>query len=150
MIRESVTAALVEAMKAKESDRVAALRLIQAAIKNRDIEARSGGAPADDDALVIEVLQKMAKQRRESIDLYEKGGRPELAAREAGELAIIEGFLPRQLDEAEARAAIADIIAATGASSVRDMGAVMARVKAELAGRLDMALASRLVKDALS
>ncbi|MFQ3665343.1 MAG: GatB/YqeY domain-containing protein [Sphingomonadaceae bacterium] len=150
MIRESVTAALVEAMKAKESDRVAALRLIQAAIKNRDIEARSGGAPADDDALVIEVLQKMAKQRRESIDLYEKGGRPELAAREAGELAIIEGFLPRQLDEAEARAAITDIIAATGASSVRDMGAVMARVKAELAGRLDMALASRLVKDALS
>ncbi|MFQ3596441.1 MAG: GatB/YqeY domain-containing protein [Sphingomonadaceae bacterium] len=150
MIRESVTAALVEAMKAKESDRVAALRLIQAAIKNRDIEARSGGAPADDDALIIEVLQKMAKQRRESIDLYEKGGRPELAAREAGELAIIEGFLPRQLDEAEARAAIADIIAATGASSVRDMGAVMARVKAELAGRLDMALASRLVKDALS
>jgi uncharacterized protein YqeY len=150
MIRDEIAAAQVAAMKARDSARVAALRLIQAALKNRDIEARTGGAPADDDALVIEVLQKMAKQRRESIEMFTAGGRSELAAAEAAELAVIESFLPRQLGEAEARAEIAKLVAEAGATSARDMGAVMALVKARLSGQVDMALASRLVKAALA
>jgi uncharacterized protein YqeY len=150
MIRDDIKAALVEAMKAKDAPRVAALRLVQAALKNRDIEARSGGAPADDDALVIEVLRKMAKQRRESMAMFEAGGRQELAAAEAGELAVIESFLPARMEAAEAEAAIRAIIAETGASSIKDMGRVMAEVKARLAGRIDPAEASALVRAALA
>lgn len=150
MIRDDIKAALVQAMKAKDSARVATLRLIQAAIKNRDIEARTGGAPADDDALVIEVLQKMAKQRRESIGMFEAGGRAELAAAEQAELAVIEEFLPTQMGEGEAVQAIGAIVAELGASSMKDMGAVMAEVKTRLAGRFDLARASALVKAALS
>ncbi len=149
MIRDEIAAAQTAALKARDSARVAALRLIQAALKNRDIEARTGGAPADDDSLVLEVLQKMAKQRRESIEMFRAGGRDELAAAEAAELAVIEGFLPQQLDEAGAKAEIAKLVAEAGATSVKDMGAVMALVKARLAGRIDMSLASRLVKAAL-
>ena len=142
MIRDTIKEALVTAMKAKESERVAALRLIQAAIKNRDIEARTGNAPADDDVLVAEVLGKMAKQRRESIEMFEAGGRTELA--------VIESFLPKQMDEAEATTAIRAIIAETGAAGPKDMGRVMALVKERLAGQLDMSRASALVKAALS
>lgn len=149
MIRDSIARALTAAMKAREAERVAALRLIQAALKNRDIEARTAGAPADDDVLVIEVLQKMAKQRREAIEMYEQGGRDDLAAREQFELAVIEGFLPAQLDEPAAREAIAAIAARIGASGARDMGALMAAVKAELAGRVDMGRASRLARAVL-
>ena len=101
MIRDDIKTALVTAMKAREAEKTAAIRLIQSAIKNRDIEARTGQAPADDDALVVEVLNKMVKQRRESIEMYEKGNRPELAAAEANELAVIEGFLPKRLSEEE-------------------------------------------------
>lgn len=144
-----ITAALTAAMKARESERVAALRLVQAALKNRDIEARTGAAPADDDALVIEVLQKMAKQRRESIEMYTNGGRDDLAAREAFELEVIESFLPAQLDDAAARDAIAAIAARIGATGGKDMGALMGAVKTELAGRIDMARASRLAKTVL-
>jgi hypothetical protein len=150
MIREEIGTALTTAMKARDNERVAALRLVQAAIKNRDIEARTGGAPADDDVLVIEVLQKMAKQRRESIALFETGNRPELAAKEAAELAVIESYLPAAMDEDEAAAAIAALVREAGATSVKDMGAVMALVKERLAGRIDMGVASRLVKAALS
>jgi hypothetical protein len=150
VIRDEVKAELVSAMKAKDAPRVAALRLIQAAIKNRDIEVRTGPAPADDDALVADVLVKMAKQRRESIEMFEKGGRAELAAAETAELAVIESFLPKQLSEAEAEAAVAALVAEAGATSVKDMGAVMALVKARLAGQVDMALASRLVKAELA
>jgi uncharacterized protein YqeY len=150
MIRDAIAAALTTAMKARDGERVAALRLVQAAIKNRDIDARTGGAPADDDVLVIEVLTRMAKQRRESIALFEAGGRPELAAKEAAELAVIEGFLPETMSEDDARAAIAALVAEAGASTVRDMGAVMALVRERLSGRIDMAAASRLVKAALS
>jgi uncharacterized protein YqeY len=150
MIRDDIKAALVEAMKARESERVATLRLVQAAIKNRDIEARTGGAPGDDDALVIEVLQKMAKQRRESIAMFEAGGRAELAAAEQAELEVIESFLPTQMSEGEAAQAIAAIVAELGASSMKDMGAVMAEVKVRLAGRFDLARASALAKAALS
>lgn len=150
MIRDQVKGALVAAMKAKDAARVGALRLILVALKNRDIEARTGAAPADDDALVVEVLQKMAKQRRESIELFEKGARADLAAREAAELAVIEEFLPAAMDEGEASAAIAALIAEAGATSARDMGAVMALVKARLAGRIDMGRASALVRAALA
>ncbi len=150
MIRDDIKAALVEAMKAGDKPKTATIRLIQAAIKNRDIEARTGKAPSDDDVLVTEVLQKMVKQRRESIDLYVKGGRQELADAEAAEVVVIEAFLPQQMSEAETAAAIEAIKAALGASSVKDMGRVMAMLKERHAANLDMSKASALVKAALS
>jgi uncharacterized protein YqeY len=149
MIRDDIKAGLVSAMKARDAERTAAIRLIQAAIKNRDIEARTGGAPADDDVLVTEVLQKMAKQRRESIEMFEKGGRAELAAAEQAELTVIEGFLPAQMSEADAKAAIAALVTELGATSIKDMGRVMAAAKERFAGQLDMSKASGLVKGAL-
>jgi hypothetical protein len=151
MIRDDIKAALVSAMKGGDKAATATIRLIQSAIKNRDIELRTGsGAPADDDVLVTEVLQKMVKQRRESVALYEQGGRQELADSETAEIAVIEGFLPRQMSEEEAKAAIDGIVAETGASSVKDMGRVMAALKERHAGRMDMSKASGLVKARLS
>jgi uncharacterized protein YqeY len=150
MIRDDIKAALVTSMKAGDKARTAAIRLIQSAIKNRDIELRTGGAPADDDAMVTEVLQKMVKQRRESIALYEQGGRRELAEAEKAEVTVIESFLPAQMSEEEANAAIEAVVAETGAASVKDMGRVMAEVKARYAGKMDMAKASALVKARLS
>jgi uncharacterized protein YqeY len=150
MIREQIKAALIGAMKAGEAPRRDAIRLIQAALKNRDIELRGAASPPDDDVLVTEVLQKMIKQRRESIEMYERGGRAELAAAEAAEVAVIETFLPRQLDEAELGAAIAAIVAETGAASVKDMGRVMALMKERHAGEVDMSRASAQVKASLS
>lgn len=150
MIRDDIQAAQITAMKAGDKPRTATIRLIVAAIKNRDIEARTGKAPADDDTLVVEVLQKMVKQRRESIDLYVKGGRPELAEIEASEITVIEDFLPTQLSEAETTAAIEAIKAEIGAESVKDMGKVMAVLKERHASSLDMSKASALVKAALS
>ncbi len=137
-------------MKAGEKDRLAAVRLILAKLKDRDIELRTQSAPADDDAVVVEVLQKMVKQRRESIALYEQGGRQELADVEKAELAVIETFLPAQMDEAETTAAIETIKAELGASSVKDMGRVMATLKDRHGPQLDMSKASALVKAALS
>ena len=150
MIRDDIKAALVTSMKSGDKARTGTLRLVQSAIKNRDIELRTGTAPADDDVTVTEVLQKMVKQRRESIQLYEAGGRQELADQEKAEVAVIESFLPAQMSEDEAKAAIDAIVADTGASSVKDMGRVMAAVKERLAGQLDMAKASALVKARLS
>ena len=150
MIRDDIKAALVTAMKAGDKPKTATIRLIQAAIKNRDIEARTGKAPDDDDLLVTEVLQKMVKQRRESIDLYVKGGRQELADIEAAEVVVIEAFLPQQMSEAETAAAIEAIKAELGATSVKDMGRVMATLKERHAANLDMSKASALVKAALS
>ena len=150
MIRDAIKTALVDAMKGGDKPKTATIRLIQAAIKNRDIEARTGKAPADDDTLVVEVLQKMVKQRRESIELYVKGGRQELADIEAAEVAVIETFLPAQLSEAETTALIMDIKAEIGAESVKDMGKVMAVLKERHASSLDMSKASALVKAALS
>ena len=150
MIRDDIQQALVAAMKARESTKVGALRLISSAIKNRDIEARTGQAPADDDLLVVEVLNKMAKQRRESIDMYEKGNRPELAAAEAAELVVIEGFLPQRLTDEETVMAIDAIKAEIGASGLKDMGKVMAELKARHATSLDMSKASALVKARLA
>ena len=150
MIRDEIKAALVTAMKGGDKETTATIRLIQSAIKNRDIEARTGAAPADDDALVTEVLQKMVKQRRESIELYEKGGRQELAEAEAREVAVIERFLPAQMSEEETRAAIEAIKGELGASGMKDMGRVMAELKARHGTQLDMSKASGLVKAALS
>ena len=150
MIRDDIKAAQIAAMKAGDKEARAAIGLIQAAIKNRDIEARTGKAPDDDDALVVEVLQKMIKQRRESIAMYEQGGRAELAAAEAGEVAVIERFLPRQMAEAETAAAIAAIKAEIGAAGMKDMGRLMAELKARHAASLDMSKASALVKAALA
>ena len=150
MIRENIQAAQIAAMKAKDAETLGAVRLMLAAIKNRDIEARTGKAPADDDTLVVEVLQKMVKQRRESITMFEQGGRQELADKEAGELAVIERFLPKQLSDDETRAAIEAIKAELGASTVKDMGRVMATLKERHASELDMSKASALVKAALA
>jgi hypothetical protein len=150
MIRDDIKAALVTAMKGGDKARTATIRLIQSALKNREIELRGGNAPADDDVTVTEVLQKMIKQRRESVALYEQGGRQELADAEKAEIAVIEGFLPRQMSEDEAKAAIDAIVAETGASSLKDMGKVMAALKERHSGELDMSKASGLVKARLS
>jgi uncharacterized protein YqeY len=149
MIRDEIKAALVSAMKGGDREGTATIRLIQSAIKNRDIELRTAATQPDDDLLVTEVLQKMIKQRRESVDLYRKGNREELAAKEEAEIAVIERFLPAQMDDAEAGAAIQAIIAELGASSMKDMGRVMAEVKAKLGTSIEPARASALVKAAL-
>lgn len=150
MIRDDVKAAQIAAMKGGDKATVAATRLIQAAIKNRDIELRTASQTPDDDVLVTEVLQKMIKQRRESIELYEKGGRQELADAETAEVAVIERFLPTQMSEDEARTAIDAIATELGASSFKDMGRVMAALKERHAGQMDMSKASALVKARLA
>ncbi len=150
MIRDDIKAAQVAAMKAGDKESRAAISLIQAAIKNRDIELRTGEAPADDDMVVIEVLQKMVKQRRESIAMYEQGGRQELADAEKAEVAVIERFLPQTLSEEETKAAIEAIKVEIGASGMKDMGRVMAELKARHAAVLDMSKASGLVKASLA
>jgi uncharacterized protein YqeY len=149
MIRDDIKTALVSAMKAGEKPRVGTIRLIQSALKNRDIELR-GKEAGDDDALVTDVLQKMIKQRRESIDMYKKGGREELADAEAAEIAVIESFLPEQMSEAELGEAIDAIVAETGAASIKDMGRVMAVLKERHAGKVDMGKAGAAVKAKLS
>ena len=150
MIRDDIKAAQVTAMKAGDKEARNAIGLIQAAIKNRDIELRTGTAPADDDAVVVEVLQKMVKQRRESITMYETGGRQELADAERAEVAVIERFLPAQMSEADTVAAIEAIKAELGASGMKDIGRVMAELKARHAASLDMSKASGLVKASLA
>ena len=150
MIRDDIKTALVVAMKARDTASTGAIRLIQSAIKNRDIELRTASTQPDDDLLVTEVLQKMIKQRRESIEMFEKGGRPELAANEAAEVAVIERFLPLQMTENETRMAIDAIATELAATSVKDMGRVMAALKDRHAGQLDMSKASGLVKERLA
>jgi uncharacterized protein len=150
MIRDDIKQAQIAAMKAGDKETRAAISLIQAAIKNRDIEARTQANPPEDDALVVEVLQKMKKQRIESIDMYRKGGREELAAAEEAEVAVIDRFLPRALSEEETTAAIEAIKAEIGASGMKDMGRVMAELKARHGTVLDMSKASGLVKAALA
>ena len=150
MLRETIKTETIAAMKAGDKARTAALRLIGAKIKDRDIELRTGKAPDSDDDLVVDVLRKMAKQRRESIALYDQGGRDELAAQERSELAVIEEFLPQTMSDEQTTAAIESIKAEIGASSVKDMGRVMAELKARHGAQLDMSKASGLVKAALS
>ena len=149
MIRDDIKAATIAAMKSGDKDSVGTLRLIQSAIKNRDIELRTSDKAPDDDILVTEVLQKMVKQRRESADIYRKNGRDDRAQVEEAEIAVIERFLPAQMSDEEAAGAIREIIAETGASSMKDMGRVMALVKERLGGSIEPARASALVKAAL-
>ena len=150
MIRDDIKAATITAMKSGDKETTGTLRLVQAAIKNRDIEARTGSAPKDDDVLVTEVLQKMVKQRRESAEVYRKGGRDDRAAAEEAEITVIERFLPAQMSDEEAQGKIREIVAETGASSMKDMGRVMALVKERLGASIEPARASALVKAALS
>lgn len=150
MIRDEIKAAQTAAMKAGDKERLAAVRLILAKVKDRDIELRTASQVPEDDALVTDVLQKMVKQRRESIAMYEQGGRAELAAKEQAELDVIESFLPAQMSEEETKAAIEAIKVELGASSVKDMGKVMAALKERHSTQLDMSKASGLVKAALA
>lgn len=150
MIRDSIKAAQITAMKTGEKDRLATIRLILAKVKDRDIELRTKDGDIDDDAMVTEVLQKMVKQRRESISLYEAGGRQELADIEQAELVIIEEYLPAQMSEEAVAAAIASIKAEIGAQSVKDMGRVMAALKERHGSEIDVGKASALVKAALA
>jgi uncharacterized protein YqeY len=150
MIRDDIKAATIASMKGGDKETTATLRLVSAAIKNRDIELRTSDKAPDDDQLVTEVLQKMIKQRRESADVYRKNGRDDRAATEEAEIGVIERFLPRQMTDEEAKAAVQAIVAETGAGSIKDMGKVMAEVKTRHAGELEPARASALVKAALS
>ena len=150
MLRDTIKQDTIAAMKGGDKERLAALRLISAKIKDRDIELRTSAKPVEDDALVQDVLLKMAKQRRESITMYDEGGRRELADQERAELAVIEGFLPQQMDEHDTRDAIVAIKTELGASGPKDMGRVMAELKARYGASLDMTRASALVKDVLS
>jgi len=149
MLRDTIKAAQVTAMKAGDKQRLAAIRLILAKLKDKDIELRTAAAVPDDDVLVVDVLQKMAKQRRESIAMFEQGGRQELAEIEKGELGVIEDFLPAMMGEDEVKAAIASIIAEVGAEGMKDMGKVVGALKARHGTQLDMGKASGLVKAAL-
>jgi len=150
MIRDDIKTALVTAMKAREAAAVGTLRMVQAAIQNKDIELRTGQAPADDDAMMADVLRKMIKQRRDSIAMYETGGRPELAAAEQAEVTLIERFLPQQMSPEQARAAIAAVATEIGAVGPKDMGRLMAEVKARHGGTMDMGGASALAKGVLA
>ncbi|MBB5688961.1 GatB/YqeY domain-containing protein [Roseomonas alkaliterrae] len=143
-LRDRFTEELKAAMRAGDSARVSTLRMIQAKLKDTDIAARPG--PPVDDAGIIAMLRGMAKSRAESVALYRQGGREELAAKEEAEIAVIESFLPQQMDEAAMAAAIEAAIAETGAASVKDMGKVMAALKARHAATLDMAKAGPMVK----
>jgi len=148
-MREKLKEDLKVAMKAGEREKVDALRLIGAALKDKDIEARvSGGTVSDAD--VLAVLQKMIKSRQESLDIYEKNNRPDLAEKERSEIAVISSYLPAQLGEAEAAEAIKAAIAEVGASSIKDMGKVVAALKAKYTGQMDFTKASAAVKAALS
>jgi len=150
VLREKITEATKEAMKSQEKTKLSTLRLMSAAIKNADIEARTAGKqPLSDDDL-LGVFQKLIKQRQESVVLYEKGGRAELAKQERDEIEVIKHFLPQQMSEAEVKAAIADAIKQTGATSVKDMGKVMAALKERYAGRMDFGKASGAVKGMLA
>lgn len=149
-MREEINTAYKEAMKARDQRRVATLRLITAAFKEKDIEIRGGGqrSEASDDELLA-VLQKMIKQRQESAQIYTQNGRPELAQQETEEADIIRGFLPAQLDDAAIATAVAEAIAATGAAGPKDMGKVMTELRAKYAGRMDFGKASAVLKDRL-
>jgi uncharacterized protein len=151
MLRNQLSSALKDAMKAKELLTVSTVRLILAALKDRDIAARTRGqTDGIDEVEIVDMLQKMIRQRRESIALYEQGGRLELAEREQGEIKIIEGFLPKQMESAEVAAAVDALIGEIGAKGIKDMGRVMAALKERFAGRMDFGRASALVKQKLA
>ncbi len=150
MLRARFTDDMKTAMKAGDKVRLGTIRLIQAALKDRDIEARGQGKEPISDDEILALLQKMVKQRQESVAIYDQNARPELAAGEREEIAVISTFLPQQLSDAETDAAIVAAIGETGAASVKDMGKVIAKLRADFAGRMDFAKVSPRVKEKLS
>ncbi len=148
-MREKITADLKTAMKAGDRAKVDALRLINAGLKDKDIEARGAGKTLSEDD-VLALLQKMIKSRQELLDIYEKNNRPELADKERFEIAVISSYLPSQMSEAEVAEAIHAAVAELGATSIKDMGKVVAALKAKYAGRMDFGKASAVVKAALA
>jgi uncharacterized protein YqeY len=150
MLRDDINNAVKDAMKAKAELKLGTLRMVNSAIKNADIEARGQSKPPLSDEDILGLLQKMIKQRQESVELYDKGGRAELAAQEREEIAIISGYLPKQMSDDEVKAAIAATIKDTGAAGMKDMGKVIAALKAKYAGQMDFGKASGLVKAALT
>jgi uncharacterized protein YqeY len=150
MLRDDINSAVKEAMKAKDERKLGTLRMVNSTIKNADIEARGQGKPPLSDADLLGVLQKMIKQRQEAVELYDKGGRPELATQEREEIAVISAYLPKQMSEADVKAAISAAIGETGAAGIKDMGKVIAALKTKYTGQMDFAKASGLVKAALA
>jgi hypothetical protein len=150
MLRDAINNAVKDAMRAKDERKLSTLRMVNSTIKNADIDARGQGKPPLSDDDLLGVLQKMIKQRQESVELYEKGGRTELATQERDEIAVISSYLPKQLSDDDVKAAISATIAETGASSIKDMGKVIGALKAKYAGQMDFGKASGMVKAALA
>ena len=151
MLRDDIKNALVDAMKNKDQEKVNTLRLVQAAIKQKDIDARMKGVTDGvDEATLLSLLQTMIKQRKESIEMYKQGNREDLVAHEQAEMDVIQSFLPKQMDEAAMTDAIKAVIAETGASSIKDMGKVMGALRAKYAGQMDFAAASGVIKSLLA
>jgi len=148
-MRQKLSEAMKDALKGGDKRRLSTVRMMQAALKDKDIEARGAGRGQASEEEILALFQKMIKQRQESIAIYEGAGRTELAAQEREEVEVIQGFLPQQLDESETRAAIEAAIARTGAASMKDMGRVIGALRAEFAGRMDFGRASALVKEML-
>ena len=146
MLRDDINKALIEAMKAKDERKVSTLRMINSSVKNADIEARGGGKQPLGDAEVLSLMQKMIKQRQESVELYKKGNRADLVKQEEEEIAIISGYLPKQMSDAEMAAAIDAAIKETGAAGMKDMGKVIGALRGKYAGQMDMGKASAAVK----
>jgi uncharacterized protein YqeY len=150
MLRDDINNAVKEAMKAKDERKLSTLRMVNSTIKNADIDARGQGKPPLSDTDLLGVLQKMIKQRQESVELYDKGGRSELAAQEREEIAVISTNLPKQMSDDEVKAAISAIVSETNAAGIKDMGKVISALKAKYAGQMDFGKASGLVKAALA
>ena len=150
MLRDDINNAVKEAMKAKDERKLSTLRMVNSTLKNADIAARGEGKPPLSDPDILAVLQKMIKQRQESVELYDKGGRAELAAQEREEIAIISASLPKQMSEDEMKASIAAAIAETGAAGMKDMGKVIGVLRAKFAGQMDFGKASGMVKAVLT
>ena len=146
MLRDDINKALTEAMKAKDERKVSTLRMVNSSVKNADIEARGGGKQPLGDAEVLSLMQKMIKQRQESVELYKKGNRADLVKQEEEEIAIISGYLPKQMSDAEMTAAIDAAVAETGAAGMKDMGKVIGVLRGKYAGQMDMGKASAAVK----
>jgi uncharacterized protein YqeY len=150
MLREAINNAVKDAMRAKDERRLSTLRMVNSTIKNADIAARGEGKPPLSDGDLLGVLQKMIKQRHETVELYDRGGRAELAAQEREEIAVIQAYLPKQMSEDDVKAAISAAIAETGAAGIKDMGKVIGALKAKYAGQMDFGKASGLAKAALT
>jgi len=150
MLRDDINNALKDAMKAGDARRVSTLRLVNSTIKNADIEARGHGKPALSDEDLLSLMQKMIKQRQESVELYQKGNRPDLVAQEQGEIEVISSYLPKQMTDAEIADTVAALVKETGATAMKDMGRVMAALKERYTGKLDFGKASGAVKKILS